>query len=555
MTRSETFSLADELAKPSFTPARRDAPALVELIVSGAEPVCTRAASALAALGEPGRRAIEARLGESNDARLCDTKEHNVAHTVAKHDAQATEVTLEAGAYARLVAALGKLAVRGDAIARAAVIAQLATPSPRVRRAAIGALGHLCPDTPRPDDTRDIHDALIARWDADGVPLDERRALTDALGKLGGSAARQRLSALDAGNDRELARRRGRALLIVDRTASRDAVSEVIVDAAPGAPLAVRLTCKSGLAPLLADELRALRLESRANRDDAVDIVLAQPWSTLFASRLWITAGIRVARPAAGIAAGIVAQRDLLVAWTRGPVRWRLEVPDGKQRALIWRVAREVSERAPALVNDPSSTTWDIVVEADALEFRPRRVVDPRFAYRVAEVPAASHPTVAAALARLGEARPDDRVWDPFVGSGLELIERAKLGPARSFTGNDIAIAAIAAARENLAAAAVSATLVVGDARAAPGERDLDLVITNPPLGSRVKLDAISLLAATLPVMARRLAPGGRFVWITPARDQTSPVAERLQLRRSASIPVDLGGVRGHLERWNRPAT
>ena len=80
----------------------------------------------------------------------------------------------------------------------------------------------------------------------------------------------------------------------------------------------------------------------------------------------------------------------------------------------------------------------------------------------------------------------------------------------------------------------------------------MDLIITNPPLGSRVQLDAAALLESALPHLAGRLAPGGRLVWITPAPRRTGPVAERLGLRRARELPVDLGGVRGQLERWER---
>ena len=237
-------------------------------------------------------------------------------------------------------------------------------------------------------------------------------------------------------------------------------------------------------------------------------------------------------------------------AWTAGPIRWRLQLPHGRQRAVVWRVARDVTAAAPELVNDPTATTWDVLVDDKVIELVPRRSLDDRFAYRVADLPAASHPTVAAALARVAEARPTDRVWDPFVGSGLELIERARLGTFASLSGTDLAEPALEAARANLAAAGVAATLARGDSRAATGSGDLDLVITNPPLGSRVHVDAGKLLVEALPVIARRLSRGGRLVWITPAPRETSPAALRAKLRRTLGLAIDLGGVRGQLERW-----
>jgi tRNA G10 N-methylase Trm11 len=144
-------------------------------------------------------------------------------------------------------------------------------------------------------------------------------------------------------------------------------------------------------------------------------------------------------------------------------------------------------------------------------------------------------------------------VWDPFCGSGVELIERALRGPLRSLLGTDVDARALDAARANLAAAGVEATLGGADARHAPASPgQIDLIITNPPLGSRVRLDAAALLVAALPGLAQALAPRGRLVWITPAPHRTTPVAERLGLTRSRCHAVDLGGVRGQIERWDR---
>jgi 23S rRNA G2445 N2-methylase RlmL len=250
--------------------------------------------------------------------------------------------------------------------------------------------------------------------------------------------------------------------------------------------------------------------------------------------------------------------RELLRAWTAGPIRWRLGVAGGKQRSLVWRVAKEVAARAPELVNDPTQTSWDVnVVEEGterALEIAPRRFDDPRFAWRVAEVPAASHPSVAAALAYVAadELRARSvRVWDPFCGSGAELIERSLRGGVSELVGTDLDEKALDAARKNLDAANLTAVLAKSDARTHdPGS--VDLIITNPPLGSRVQVDAGKLLVDALPNFVKRLALGGRLVWITPQTKKTTPVATQLGLRLAKSYPVDLGGVRGHLERWDR---
>jgi len=530
VARATDFDLAKALAQPSFTPAVRDAPAMVALLAGSDETTTGHAQAALAELGEPARIAILRALDEG--------------------------VTDE-GTRARTIQALGLVARRGDVPARDRLLAMLADPGARVRRAAISSLANLAPVLD------DVRAAVLARWDANDVTPDERRTLAEALGKLGGDGAVTRLRALDPNDDAELARRRDRGLLVAERGAQRGSESEIRIDVAPPMPLAVVLHCKAGLSGLLVDELRALMIEAQGNRDDEVHIALNAPWSTLFKSRLWLGAGIRVPRPQSpndadaivrSIVDGLTAApvRALLAAWTKGPIRWRLEMPEGKQRAVVWRVARDVTAAAPELVNDPTATTWDVrIADATTLELIPRRVTDPRFAYRVAEVPAASHPTVAAALARVAAPRPRDRIWDPFCGSGLELIECGRVAAVDLF-GTDLDERALAAAHANAEAAKLNVALVHGDARAATGIEDLDLVISNPPLGSRVQVDAAALLVATLPVIARRLAKGGRLVWITPAPRHTTPVAEQLRLRRTFATPIDLGGVRGRLERWQK---
>lgn len=548
MARAPEFDLAKELGKPSFTPAQRDAPALVELVIADHD----KAAAAVAALGEAGRRALEARLAPI------------AAGAAAPGDA-ARAGDLEEAARARIVAALGLLARAGDAAARATVLARLADPGVRVRRAAIAALGKLSPlAATEPGAVAEARAALLSRWDAGDASADEKRTLVEALGKLGGPEVRARLATLAPGDDAELARRRDRARLMADRDAGRAAPSAIVTSVGGLGRWPVRLHCKAGLGPLLAEEVAALGLRITA-RDDAWLETRCERYEELYRARLWSHAGVRV--PLARVeardeAAAIVAAltspdvRSLLRAMTAGAIRWRLGVPTGHRRALVWRVARDVTAIAPELVNDPSQTTWDVLLDdgdaraAAVLELVPRQAADPRFAWRVAEVPAASHPTVAAALAFAAGAHAGDRVWDPFCGSGAELVERARLGPC-TLLGTDVDATALAAARQNLAAAGVTATLALADARThAPGSQDL--VITNPPLGSRVQVDAAALLGAALPGLARALAPNGRLVWITPASRKTTPVAEQLGLRKTRDLSIDLGGVRGRLERWER---
>ncbi len=542
MARSSDVDLAEALGKPNFTAGQKHIPALVDLTVAGND----RAAAALATLGAAARGAISARLASNVDEAVS----------------------------AKLVAALGLLARAGDVDAQLILLQRISDPAVRVRKAAISALGKLGGEVAR--------DAVIARWDATDVTPDERRVLAEALGKIGGDAAMQRLSQLESGEDRELARRRDRALLMADRSSKRDADSTIATDVAPQTPLYVILRCRAGFGPLLVEELTALGMKPRVIGDAAAEVTLTQPWSALFASRLWATASIRLPRletPDVGgrrregirerpdrvanpeqLARTIIATllapstRALLTAWTRGPIRWRLGFSRGHKRAIVWNVATAVTAAAPELINDPQQTTWEFLVDdqTGTVELVPKRFDDPRWAWRVTEVPAASHPSVAAALVQFAGIREGDNVWDPFCGSGLEVIEAAKRGA--TVCGSDLDETALAAARQNVAAAGVTAKLAMSDARVYSCY-PVHAIVTNPPLGSRVQVDAIGLLGECAAHFASQLTEGGRLVWITPSARRTSPAVEAAGLRCVHRMPVDLGGVRGHLERWDKPAS
>src|SRR5699024_6701634 len=144
-----------------------------------------------------------------------------------------------------------------------------------------------------------------------------------------------------------------------------------------------------------------------------------------------------------------------------------------------------IAERCPELLNDPTETLWEVIVdETDetSIALWPRGLEDPRFAYRRAQVPASSHPTIAAALAKVAGARPDDVVWDPFVGAGAELVERGRLGRFRALIGNDTDRLALERARVNIDAAGLEAQLLKGDARRFRPRQRPTLIVTNPPM-------------------------------------------------------------------------
>jgi 23S rRNA G2445 N2-methylase RlmL len=232
----------------------------------------------------------------------------------------------------------------------------------------------------------------------------------------------------------------------------------------------------------------------------------------------------------------------------------------GHQRSAVRRVADRVYALCPELLNDSRNAPWQVNIQEGgktSVELTPKLRPDPRFAYRQGDVPAASHPPLAACMARLAGAEDNETVWDPFCGSGLELIERALRGGVRAIFGTDRSGEALATTRRNLAAAlktAIPATLVACDFRdhaTVPGldAGTVSLVISNPPMGRRVPIPNLAELIASLFTAASEvLRPGGRLVFANPL-----PIEPRgLPLRRVYREKVDLGGFHCHLEKYVR---
>lgn len=130
----------------------------------------------------------------------------------------------------------------------------------------------------------------------------------------------------------------------------------------------------------------------------------------------------------------------------------------------------------------PRGDGWDVLVRLSArpLSARP---------WRVRRHPAAANATVAAAMASLTAPRPSDRVVNLMCGSGTLLIERLLAAPARYAVGIDLDPDAVASARENLAAARVTAQtgLIVGDIGGEEWIRrgPYDVLLADPPWGDK----------------------------------------------------------------------
>ena len=525
-------AMAARVRDPGYTPGIRDLPLLLELFAEDDDD--------LARATERAVLRIEAR----HAARL-------VSQTLARIDATTRP------ARGRLARLLGRVASTAPEAAVADVRAWLVTAldddEPKTRHTAARALGKL-----RPDDAAQravLETALLGAWDKGGD--EDRHALADALGKIGSKAARERLANV-ASPDQGLAQRTTRAALMIDRSAARDRPGAIDATRTADAPVTIRFHARTGLEEIVSGELGDA-WRPRVAGPGLDDARLDGPLAKALAIRTALNVGFPLdpvpvrEELAEAIVRAITEPRALAIlrAFSRtdgGPIRFRLAwTHGGHRRALAWRCAELIAAATTELVNDPTESTWEIVVDDHrdrvAIELVPRGFVDDRFAYRTETVAASSHPTIAAALVRLVPPRDDDVVWDPFVGAGAELAERARLGPYASLIGTDIDGAAIEAARTNLTAAGITnATLAIADATTYDA-RGVTLIVTNPPMGRRVQRGTHGeLLERFVDHAAQVLVPGGALVWAAPDARKLHARAERAGLVLDHAFTVDMGG-------------
>lgn len=252
---------------------------------------------------------------------------------------------------------------------------------------------------------------------------------------------------------------------------------------------------------------------------------------------------------------------------TQGPIRFALRT-SGKQRpsgAQLAKAARKLEKCLNAVshgdrrwINDPRDEDWVFQLHwtaADQLRLGLQIAAehwDLRFAYRIADLPAASHPVVAALLAR--EALPllaqRAEVLDPFCGSALELIELGRARPDLRLRAGDVSaealrIAAMLAERAQVTLESLECKDVLQWSR----QQDLDAVVTNPPFGRRAKsADIVELLQLFLKAIPGWLKHGGVLVWISPQPRRTAATLTEVGMHLLTRQAMDLGGIRVELQ-------
>lgn len=466
----------------------------------------------------------------------------------------------------RLVRLLGRLTQRTGAVRVAeALVRQLKDDQPKVVRAAIVALGKL----PLQLAQRTGAEATIVN----GLSLwadAERRAAIEALGKIGGVVAVRALAADAPRSDLERPLFERARLRLQRACTVLDDSDTVLLDVELVQPFALAVLHRSGLSEIVARQLGELGPGVADGPERRILHDYTGSLGAVFRARSMLAPALMLhfQRPRAesdwahqiteAITRPVVVEALTRLSSTRPRLRFSLP-KEGHQRALLWAISEKVASASDRLEVNPKGALWEIYVDRTgepSLMVVPKRFEDPRYPYRVREISGASHPSIAAALVHLLEVRESDVIWDPFVGSALELIECAYQGRYHELIGSDNNVRSLEAASANVNAAKLDRVrLLNADARTARF-RGVTGIVTNPPLGVRHQRDGqLEPLLIDFLVNARQnLVPEGRLVWLSALPQKTAECAARLGFEIRRFGPVDVGGLSPELQLFRAPA-
>jgi len=407
----------------------------------------------------------------------------------------------------------------------------------------------------------------------------EKKFLSQTLDKIGGSAT---LELLENSDDLSIqTEQKIKASVARQLDIGSVNMTNVLPIATDLSALRIHLRCRRGLETFVQDEI----LSSPQTKDRFIiqkvspALVVLTPIQTfsladLYTLRCFKTLGLvlgQVPESKGKQNLSSLAQlisspwaQTFLKNFTNGAYRYRLElIGKGAQRGAVRLIVNEAYERCPEILNDPRQALWSVDVypakQGNWVELRPRLSPDPRFSYRIQDIPAASHPPLAACMVRLAGLADNEIVWDPFCGSGLELIERALQGGVNHLYGTDLSAEAIAISQTNLNAATLpklASTFTCCDFRDYEMIKGLEanqvsLIITNPPMGRRVPIpDLQNMIKTFFEVAVKVLRPGGRLVFANPLKLEPTCAGLRLEYRQA----IDLGGFEAKLEMYRKKA-
>lgn len=523
------------LSDPGYTPKRRDLPAILEWLLSDDE-----------ALAELAERAL---LNADESVATLAVERLEGANVVQR---------------VRLVRLLGRLAQRAlDARIGEVLVRLVHDPEPKVARSAIVSLGKLPATLAK---SVGAESALIECLPGCADP--ERRAVIEALGKIGDEAAFRALSTDSPRNELEKPLFE-RARLRLQRTqVVLDESDRVFLDVELKQPFTVAVLHRSGLSGIVAEQLGKWGPGVTDGPECRVLSNYSGCLGDLFRARSMLLPALvidferpRVESDWARQIATVLSDPAILDALNRltsTRPRIRLSLPkEGHQRALLWEISEALGRATDRIEVHPKGALWEVELDRERprLSLVPKRFDDPRYPYRVREISGASHPSIAAALVHVLAPRSTDVIWDPFVGSGLELIECAYQGDYRELIGTDNSVRSLEAASANAQAAKLERfRLFNADARTARFE-GLTGIVTNPPLGIRHQRDGRlePLLMEFLGNARQNLCAGGRLVWLSPLPQKTAERAASLGFEVRRWGPIDVGGLSPELQLFRAP--
>jgi 23S rRNA G2445 N2-methylase RlmL len=192
----------------------------------------------------------------------------------------------------------------------------------------------------------------------------------------------------------------------------------------------------------------------------------------------------------------------------------------------------------------PDALSLRLFIEHEAAFVGLRLAAQPlhRRPYKLATTPGSLKAPVAAALLRLADLQPGQRMLDPLCGAGTIVIEAAALG-ARAI-GGDNDESTLAIARANLVSAELTAEFQHWDARQLPcTSASIDCVVSNLPFGRQVSPDddLAQLYTAILAEIARVTRPGGAVALLT---NQPAALVLPAMLQERSCREISLHGQR-----------
>jgi 23S rRNA G2445 N2-methylase RlmL len=175
-------------------------------------------------------------------------------------------------------------------------------------------------------------------------------------------------------------------------------------------------------------------------------------------------------------------------------------------------------------------------------------------------LPASLRPTVAAAMVRLAEPRPNMVLLDPMCGAGtilgeaIDYARRHRLGTLR-VCGGDQEPGAVRAAETNLRRLG-PARLERWDATALPLEdAGVDRLVSNPPFGKQLSSpdEVAPLYRRVVPEYDRVLKPGGRAVLLVSEEGPLKEAARAAGWKLLRQLGVRVLGQSAGITVWRKP--